>query len=217
MGHDPDNLYFVDLPTNINPERFIPHPDNDTVGVIPKKDLKNAIDAFFNYTYLDIRPGEAPDLFGEIQSVITKSIANFHLPTRHENGVTVYSGREAMERLKSQLQNRQLDLKKRGNRYGIPIGELLLWKFRAIAGRRNLLHRAFVRYRQRFPEGGADHIIELLGLVLKGWNTMLIEFRKICIQARYEPTAKFLQTVTDVAACENQIIAGLKMLQSSIH
>ena len=59
LGYDRDNLYYVE-PVR-NSKRYIPYEGNKTIGVIQKKELFPAFNAFFNYTYLTFHETKAPE------------------------------------------------------------------------------------------------------------------------------------------------------------
>jgi hypothetical protein len=216
LAHDADNLYYVEIPYEMNPVQFAPHPENDTVGVVPKADLQPAFELFLNYTYLTMDQNQAPDMFGALQTAIDQTVANFDLPRKLEEGCATYTGREAIARVKSHLCNPQFNLKERLQPSGQTVGECLLLRFRAVARRRSLLYRGFVKYRSRLPEPLGDSIIQRLNAIQANWNTIILNIRKMCIKYEFKSDASFQKVVADLIAWENLLIDELKDLKPHI-
>lgn len=216
LAHDAENLYYVEIPYEMNPVQFVPHPENETVGVILKSDLLPAFELFLNYTYLTMDQNQTPDMFEALQAAIGQTVANFDLPRKLEDGCITYTGREAITRVGNHLCNPQFNLKERLQPSGQTAGEYLLLRFRAIARRRSLLYRGFVKYRNRLPEPLSERIIQRLNAIQANWNTIILNIRKMCIKYEFKSDASFQKVVTDLTTWENLLIDELKTLKPLI-
>jgi hypothetical protein len=214
LAHDAENLYYVEIPYEMNPVQYVPYPENDTVGVVTKRELEPAFDLFLNYTYITMDPHQIPDMYKALLIAIDQTVDNFDRFREENGGKNTYFGREAMERIKKHLCNPQFNLRNRVPSSGATMGEYLLLHFRGIARRRSLLQRGMVKYRERMPGAPADTVIQRLNAIQAHWNTIILNIRKMCIKYEFKSDASFQKVVTELAAWENQLIDELKTLQT---
>ena len=221
VGHDAENLFYVEAPYNRNPERYIPHEANPTIGVIHKQELVPAFEAFLNYTYADIDAEKMANMFEVLATVIVQSIQNYRLSgstynnnkqNQTSNSVIQYYGREAIARTINHLTSEHFDFLQKIPQYGITLGDLLIWKLQDINNRRRLLAKAFAKYRQSFDGGDTERVIELLAGITRSWQISIANFIKMRVKKKYVMDDSFREVLSGIPGLEDELIHQLQGL-----
>jgi hypothetical protein len=221
VGHDRDNLYYVEAPYNRNPDRYISHEANPTIGVILKQEMYPAFDAFFNYTYLDIDEEKMANMFEVVAKVIRQSIENYNpllqtlkntTPNNTSNNINYYFGREAITRTIAHLTGDSFDFLQKIPQYGITLGDLLIWKLQDINNRRRLLGKALIKYRDSFECGDAEGIIQLLAKLSQAWQISIANFIKMRYKKKYVMDDGFRQVLLGIPGLEEELVNQLQSL-----
>ena len=210
VGYDREHLYYVESPYVLNKEHYLPYENNQSIGVISKKELIPAFNTFFNYTYLKFDEKQPPDMFDNmkldiVKSVMAKSFSNYHQKVAENGKKNCFCGKAAMDRLHWHFQNGTMDLQQTIAQFNIKLDQLLIWKFQFIMNRRYILARALEKYRGDFASGDAGALVDLLNSNVKAWRILISKLKRI--QARKETSYQGLDEISGkISLLEGQIV-----------
>jgi hypothetical protein len=214
IGYDHENLYYVEGPYNLNKERYIPYPGNPTIGIIKIDQLFPAFDAYLNYTYLDFDIERMADMFQVLQMVTAKSVAGYNLASHKTDKFNYYYGKEALDKLFTNLCSDSLDIQQPVPKHSITLGDLLIWKTQAISNRRMMLAKVFSKHSSRFAPSEINPIIDMLKQCTKMWRSVQANIIKMQVKKTNRIGADFHELLADVGRVEDEIIEGLEKLVS---
>jgi hypothetical protein len=212
LGYDQDHLYYLDTPYVHHKERYIPYQNNKTIGVLQKRELIPAFNAFFNYTFLTFDEAQPLDRIDIVKTVAAKSFQNYHLQSGDSDGKLYFYGKAALNRLNHHFQKGTMSFDQPINQYHIKLDQLLIWKFQFVMNRRYILARTLEKYTGRLNSSDIGGLIELLNNSIKSWRILISKMKKM--QARKE--TKFGTEIQElfgkISVLEDKIIDRLKAL-----
>jgi hypothetical protein len=213
VGHDPDHLYYVEGPFNRSTERYVPYAGNSTIGVIEKRELIPAFEAYFNYSYVTIDQAQISDMFHVVEMVTAKSIANYHYQSFQSGKFTYFYGKEGLTRMLDHLQSDSFDFLQLIPQHGIALGDLLIWKTQFISNRRMMLAKALTKHMSHFNSVNISETITLLKSSVKTWRTIQTNFIKMQVKKAYQMNSDLKELLITASALEDEIIDGLQKIE----
>lgn len=213
LGHVRDHLYYLDTPYVHHKERYIPYPNNKTIGVLQKQELIPAFSAFFNYTFLTFDEEQPPDRMDIVKTIAAKSFQNYHRESYDSDGKIYFYGKRALDRLNHHFQNGTMSLSQRIKQYNMNLDQLLIWKFQFVMNRRYILARAMEKYAGRLDSSNIDGLIELLNKSVKSWRVLISTIKKMKARKETKFGTDIRELFGQISIVEDEIIDELKILE----
>lgn len=205
VGHEGDNLYYVEAPWNINFNRFIPYEGNRSVGVIPKEELNDAFESFLTYTTVEINERNLTNKAGRIKAVMKNSVDNYLKKSHRMNNLTYFYGSEAIDKIIEVCEKEIMYLDMQAYSCSLNLFSLLDWRFFNISRRRILLLEALKNNRDLFDSSKANNTIDVLNIDIKAWKRVLTTIRKMNIRKRYLLDSSLMDCLIEVKRIESSL------------
>ncbi|QNU68230.1 amino acid adenylation domain-containing protein [Ruminiclostridium herbifermentans] len=169
VARDSDNLYSVEMPEMINPDRYIPYIENKSVGLIPKKDILPAFefDVFYSTVTVNKQKLQGESKLRELVDLIIK---NYKRSVTNENGLTTYYGEAALDKLIEISCKEFQRLDDKNNMQNRILQEILDWKLITLAHRRRLFKITLENYSGECNNDIKWMVIKLLEESAQRWR-----------------------------------------------
>lgn len=218
VGHDRDHLYFVEAPWNINQKNYLPLEYNHSIGVIPKEQLEPAFSHFVNYAVISIDESRAPDTVravAMITEVINSFLAVYHRKVADHDGLQVYYGKVALEKLISICGQGYLHLNQIVTGSGkLSLHRLLVWKFWEIVHLRKLFHRCLCKFAAYFNQENLNKTLSVLEANIQAWEGIIHTIEDRHYRKQYMVDTHFQTGFKEIAELEEKLA---ELLQSVVN
>jgi len=170
IAHDKDNLYYVEMPSEINEKNYIPYSENKSVGIINKKELLPAFEVYANFGVVDINYSNL-EKKSQFKENIEKILFEYYTQgITYEDGRRVFYGINAIDLLIDLSKQEILDLNGRNSFYREDnLRKLIGWKFWITAVRRKFLQIILETYSEQCNIEIKEELIILLGDLQLEW------------------------------------------------
>jgi len=169
VAHDKTRFYYVDMPSMINTENFIPYPGNKSVGMVKKEDLRAAFDIFLQYATIPITE-DGGDKSVNIRDLVQMSKDYYYKDKVSENGFTYSYGINALNTMLELCKKNVLVLTDMNNIDPYKnFRDLIGWRFWHLAGRRRIFRLALMDYKETSNQDVKIKLMDILDCLDDMW------------------------------------------------
>ncbi|MCP4745637.1 MAG: hypothetical protein GY874_05770 [Desulfobacteraceae bacterium] len=235
VGHDSDNFFFVEPPWHVN-EKFIPHPKNKGIGIVPKKLIKELAGEEIVYYLIKSKNNGNFDAKNHLQITINDCTQNYYhsykkgelignneftikliekfLATRMENlkdnADALFTGKDAVQKLTEIICDLEIPLNELFYPHPDKNREALfdLW-VGGIVGKRYLLANALEEYSMIYNINFKPDLFNSLEENLSTWRIILAVVRKNLMTKTYKIESSLKYWFGKLKATEDNLIKQL--------
>ena len=169
VAHEGENLYYVEMPTIINQQNFVPYEGNKSVGVIKKKDLDAAFRVFVSFCTVDINLDNLQDK-DYLREALGLSMQYYRDGEVYPCKYKILYEEEAIDFLISICDGKTIYLDSSENMRTESFYQFILWKIFAIAGSRGILAEMLRDYKRTCNTEVRTELIEILDRAYAVWD-----------------------------------------------
>jgi hypothetical protein len=206
IAHEPDSLYYVEAPWNLNLNHFKAYEGNRSIGVIPKQDLEKAFASFLTLVTVKINEAGLPADFGRIKSMMDSSVRNYFNPANETGEQAIFYGKQIFEQLNVVLTKKTLALDQQAASCPLNVFSLLDWRILNINRRRIVLKESLQKALNDQNSAQLTGLISAIDAAVKAWQNVLMFVRKKNIKKQFVLDESYLGCFAEVAACEERMM-----------
>lgn len=192
IGHTRDELYYTEAPWGLREIGHVGLPENKSVGVISKLDLRHAFDCFVTYSRIELDEDahQRIDSDSYLEDYVRETADLEKKLSKAQSAASGDSSRlfhvSGLERLYRMLEEGVIPLgEPSSSDSGVTNGDLLHWKFNSVRNRRAVLEQALLKRYSSFPKDKVDRTIYHLQQNIAHWDTLLRAIKKMMISGSF--------------------------------
>lgn len=196
IGYDDQFYYYVDSPETRNMTYFNPHPQNEQVGRICKKEFLEAMRLKCKISYIKINENKLSSI-APIEDIIQEIIKNYQDQSlKVEGEMHTYIGRIALVKVIDALEQNKTTFEL----LNIPfISELFI-------SRHKRLEENIIKYDQSFCQNDVESVVIILNVIIRKWEVIKNLGIKLCFQQNDNTYVGIIKQLNILLKLEDDLI-----------
>ena len=206
VAHEAENLYYVEIPTILNQEYYVPYAGNKSVGIIRKNDLKAAFDVFVSFATVDIN-FENLEKRDYLRESMELSMQYYRNNVTYRCTHKILFEEDAIDFLISLCDSKSVYINTDAEMVTKNLLDLIRWKFYAIAGSRYLLTNILKNYKGNCNKQVQSELTEVLYKAYNAWRVLpMIAMRKFHDEKDYLFGEEYRNVFIEARSLEKRIL-----------
>jgi acyl carrier protein len=173
VAHKGEDLYYVEMPTIINRQNFVPYVGNKSVGIIKKRDLEAAFRVFVSFCTVDINLDNLKDR-DYLKEALDMSMQSYKERQIYLCKYKILYEEEAIDFLISICDGNTIRLDTSENMRSESFYRFITWKIYEIAASRGVLAEVLREYKKTCNMEVKTELTEIFERAYEVWNDVVV-------------------------------------------